>query len=374
MDYDVVLDSELSVDALLESTNNKRAILSETEVEIMKKSPWLWHLISGELPEKNKEFYRDAGYCAFETVITMDNSFYNALSNNTNDMSMADVNIEHKIKNINKLSNLLELHHLKIEGENYFDLFFQCKMAGFEIADYCANQLDDEHKSIILNVSDKNKKIYECVVEYVHPNSGMAFIKGSYIDYIVSGRTTKQPHDIDVGLLLNINKDNYYEMMNMYKDVAIEKIPIVPLIIPLSAKKGHSFFDLDINQETILLYSNKTETLNVSTNPEKIIRTMGNSSLMKLRVLLSDEEKLNELYFKKFAHSKIYSTIRKPERMHTRLKQYRLENILTPLETTGDDFEINDSLNEIKNILARASIENSKMNSVLYNYMMSVHL
>jgi hypothetical protein len=371
MKYEIIPDSKLNLSTLLDAT---KPLFTESEIKLLKKSPWTWYHLSEEPPEKNKAFYLDAGYHAFKSVITLDNTLKKALQTSfLENLTIDDLRLKKKIEGLNKISEFMGLTNNQIKSSNLRDAFYECKRAGFEIAEECLSELLGEQYALDVNVTDANRKKFEQLIEYISLVwAETAFVKGSYVEYIESNGTSKKPSDIDLVLIVDhLDKNSYYENMELFGDDAkIDDIPIHPLFISTEFREAYTFFDLDINKNTKFLYNDSINTpMRLRRNPENLILFMGNMSIEKQRCMMVDEDKINDLCYSKNAHSKIASAIRQPEMFYKHLSQNNLGHIVSPPIKLSDDFDRNMPFGEIKRLLAESSIELSRMAQKLNNYM-----
>jgi hypothetical protein len=368
MKYNIILDSQLTAENLLKYN---KVFFTESEIKLFAKTPWIWYTISGEKPEKTPELYLDAGYTAFSTIITLDNTLKKALSTTHSflgkEITEEDVNIEKKIEKIEKLSAFLGLNAAKIDTKDTVRALYECKMLGFAIAYFCQSKLPDEKYLFKAKSDEERRKKFAGVPESIaSENPALAFIKGSYVDYINSNGTTRLPSDIDVPMVINcLTKERYVNILE--HSSGVDNIEIFPMIIPLKYMDGYTFFDLDVHEKSEFIAGN--ETIVLAKNPAKMLRTASNFGLEKIRSLLVNDEKIETLCRSPNVHRKIYSAIRLPELFYMRLKQNNLGHLFYVPESRSLKFHKNLPLNDIKNLLAESSIELSMMNQIFNNYL-----
>jgi hypothetical protein len=368
MNYDIMPDSKLNLTALI---NSSKILFTESEINLLKKSPWTWHNISGEIPEKSQNFYIDAGYHAFKAVIPLDNTLRKALKHNSLDnVTLENLKMQKKIDELNKLSRFLGIQNNEITSSNIEDVVYESKLAGFIIAKFCEEKLIDEKYQFKIKISDKNKKNFADFMPYVCSSlPKLAFVKGSYVEYAESGGIIKIPQDAYLELIVNsLEKDAYYNIIHQYaKDAQINNIPLNPLIVSDCFRDAFTFFDLDINEKTRFLYAAPgSDVIYLRKNPEKLLLAKGNEGLEKLRGLIVEDNIIKELCESDNAHRKINAMVNQPEVFYKFIKENKLDNLVTPPEKINK-FNKNLPSYKIKALLAKSSIELSIMNQRLNN-------
>lgn len=362
MDFEVIKDNELTTEALLHS---QKPLFTESEIRMLRFSPWTWHLISGEMPKKTNEFYMDAGYCSFLTTITMDHMLSHALEKKTlGNLSENDLRFARKTDKQNKLISIINSPLLSpIKGANLLDSFYQTKMAGYAIAGECIARINnDEKQQFIPKVSEK-LDAYRALIPFAAASlADFCFVKGSYVDYVESGRKTKRPSDIDLGIMCSLDAQEYFEMMESYdSDANVDGIIVNPLFIPFGEHLGYTFFDLDINEKTKFVYAdNSSEGFATRKNPLKLVHSDGNCSLRSLRKLTADKSELEELASSGLQR-KIYSLIRKPEMFYKKLLLTSMQNEVEAPAGLSRMYAPELSIDKTRELAAMASIEISRM-------------
>jgi len=419
-DYEIIPDSELNIETLL---NSNKILLAESEIKSYKNTPWTWYTISGESPEsiwyanvnsgssiqntnsqKNKiNMLIDMGYSAFDDVITIDNTVKKALKHNKDnaipitELTISDLKMQSKIEHINKLSNFIGMPQIinlnaynnkAISKKDIIDAVFECKLTGWDIAQICYTKIEEldknkeEINSINIEQLQQDSKFSKITDYAIKMGAVRSFLKGSYINYIESGKKAKFPSDIDVSIILkNLNKFEYLQIIQ--EESKIEDIEIYPLIIAYCHKEAHAFFDLDVNSKSRIIYNNSAynnslnrnainnNILHTTNHPEKMIRVIGNAGINKIRALALNEEHIKELCQSSHAHRKIYSAIRMPEIFYRRIKEYNRGIIINKPNEYSSKFYPTMPFSEIQKLLMQSSIELSKMNIALNEYIIN---
>jgi len=406
MNYDIIPDSELSIDTLL---NTNKLIFTESEIKSFENTPWTWYNISGQSPEyiwqaiqkynhsqKNIDLLIDLGYSAFYEVIPMDNTIKNAIKSKNNkslpitEITINDLKMNAKVEQLDKMSKFLSMPEINSlnqesnEKKSTLDIIFEYKIRGWDIARICYDKIstlspyNDEIHNFNISQSNIDKERFSEISSFAHNMHAVrAFLKGSYINYVESEKKSKIPSDIDVALILkSIDKSEYYTLIQDKSKV--DNIEIYPLIIPSLYANAHTFFDLDVNQNSKLIYSDPTYNPNIADNklktikhPEKIIRVLGNLGINKLRKLALDEKQIIDLCKSSHAHRKIYSAIRRPEMLYKNLEENHLEHLVSAPIAQSHKFNKNSPIMDIQRLLMESSITLSRMNSEINKYIIN---
>ncbi len=391
--YEIIPDKELSVDTLL---NSKNILFTESEIQLYKKTPWTWHLLSGENVIKNTDYYLNAGYDAFVSVMALDDTVRHVLKEliltkgtlnkeTLNLVPLEDLHLENKIKRLDALTKeILELPlpvtsnvysnnilHNSADANNYgvIKSLYDLKMCGFKIAESCVGNLLTEQYSqnVVASILTQNK--YPILTDISRKlSTGISSIKGSYVNYIESNKTSNIPKDIDLVLSANINTiEKYYSLIIKGLDLPkIDDTEISLILIPHEYLDGYTFFDLDVNKKSVFIQANRLIQLN--NHPEKIVGISGNIALEKLRQKIPKVDKIKALFDNPITYRKVQSMIRQPERFYKKLDQVNLSYLVSAPIDRKYPLSKDLSSKDLQKMLAAASIELSQMNLQLYSY------